>query len=211
MLDWVYTNSPTVAPLAAEPSALRKRWFAWLQKWVTFKALGKGDGKVYVLLEGDDEVVATTVVLPPSRKKLWKTGTLELCYLVLKCGAPPETDGPAGVMDRLEAVGDKTDEMHDTHAAMPHLFVNVFAVDPEKQGKGYGSVLLKFVASLADEAGVPAYLETRGERNVAFYSKKGGFAEVERAPIVAKNGDSYCFEAMLRDAPTHPRTADEEE
>ena len=44
---------------------------------------------------------------------------------------------------------------------------------PTRQGTGLGSSLLQLGTSKADAAGIPCYLETATESNVAFYSKRG--------------------------------------
>ena len=61
----------------------------------------------------------------------------------------------------------------------------MFATDPEYQGRGCGSALLRFLGEVADTDGVPAYLETAGARNVGFYSKKGGYNEVGRSQVAS--------------------------
>ena len=45
--------------------------------------------------------------------------------------------------------------------------------DPPAQGRGIGSALLAPGLELCDRDGLPAYLESSKERNVAFYSRFG--------------------------------------
>ena len=40
---------------------------------------------------------------------------------------------------------------------------------------GCGSALLDFLGKVADVDGVVSYLETAGNKNISFYSKKGGY------------------------------------
>ena len=49
----------------------------------------------------------------------------------------------------------------------------VMGVDPACQGRGVGGRLLQPVLARADEQGLPCYLETGSERNVAFYERRG--------------------------------------
>ncbi len=55
----------------------------------------------------------------------------------------------------------------------PHWYLMVLGVDPPQQGRGLGSLLVREGLDRADVAGVPAYLETESERNVAFYERLG--------------------------------------
>jgi ribosomal protein S18 acetylase RimI-like enzyme len=50
------------------------------------------------------------------------------------------------------------------------------------QGTGLGSALLEIGTAQADSAGLPCYLETGTENNVAFYSKRG-FEVVGQADV----------------------------
>jgi ribosomal protein S18 acetylase RimI-like enzyme len=55
----------------------------------------------------------------------------------------------------------------------PHWYLWALGVDPPYQGQGVGGQLLQPVLAEADAAGLPCYLETETERNVAFYRKHG--------------------------------------
>jgi ribosomal protein S18 acetylase RimI-like enzyme len=57
--------------------------------------------------------------------------------------------------------------------ARPHWYLWALGVDPPHQGRGVGGKLLQPVLAEADAAGLPCYLETETERNVAFYRKHG--------------------------------------
>jgi len=54
-----------------------------------------------------------------------------------------------------------------------HWYIQVFAVSPDEQGKGYGREMFDFMMSVVDFNKVPAYLETFGPKNVRFYKKNG--------------------------------------
>lgn len=62
-----------------------------------------------------------------------------------------------------------TMKKHDLQT--PHSHVGPFAVLPEYQGKGVGSLLMEDYFSRLD--GVPSYLETFTSRNAHFYLKRG--------------------------------------
>lgn len=55
----------------------------------------------------------------------------------------------------------------------PHHYLYLLAVRPERQGEGLGSVLLDAGLRASDREGVPTYLETANERNLAFYTRQG--------------------------------------
>ena len=55
----------------------------------------------------------------------------------------------------------------------PHWYLVSIGTRSAQQGKGLGSALLELGTSEADAAGLPCYLETGTESNVAFYSKRG--------------------------------------
>ena len=58
-------------------------------------------------------------------------------------------------------------------------YLSIVAVDPAVQGQGLGRKLLEPTIAEADRAGVTCYLETFGERNLAFYQRLG-FAATAR-------------------------------
>jgi len=63
-----------------------------------------------------------------------------------------------------------------------HLMLDNIAVDPARQGKGDGRVLLDFAEAEARRRGLPEvrlYTNVLMERNIALYAKRG-YAETER-------------------------------
>lgn len=54
-----------------------------------------------------------------------------------------------------------------------HIYIILLGVNPDWQGQGYGRKLMQPVLELAKERGLSCYLETHGEKNVAFYNKLG--------------------------------------
>ena len=65
------------------------------------------------------------------------------------------------------------------HPKDEHWYLATLGVDPPHQGKGYGGRLLDAVLPRADEGGMPTYLETDKERNLAFYARHR-FAETDK-------------------------------
>ena len=59
------------------------------------------------------------------------------------------------------------------HPREPHYYLGILGTDPQHQGKGLGSALLKPVLDRCDAEGVPAYLESSKESNIPFYNRHG--------------------------------------
>ncbi|MGA0599801.1 GNAT family N-acetyltransferase [Caulobacter sp. KR2-114] len=72
---------------------------------------------------------------------------------------------------RLAAMREDMDKHHPMERR--HAYLWFLGVAPEAQGRGVGSRLLKVGTDRCDAAGLPAYLETQTERNVALYRRHG--------------------------------------
>ena len=62
------------------------------------------------------------------------------------------------------------DRLHPTE---PHWYLATLGTEPDRQGQGLGSALLRSVLGQADHDAQPAYLESSKERNVTFYARFG--------------------------------------
>jgi GNAT superfamily N-acetyltransferase len=65
---------------------------------------------------------------------------------------------------------DAVDKVHPTE---PHWYLFLLGTDPSVQGRGVGGRLLAPVLERCDAEGLPAYLETQKESNLAFYGRHG--------------------------------------
>jgi ribosomal protein S18 acetylase RimI-like enzyme len=54
-----------------------------------------------------------------------------------------------------------------------HWYLGTLGTDPDRQGRGVGSALLRVVLDRLDTDGLPAYLESSKQRNIAFYARHG--------------------------------------
>lgn len=54
-----------------------------------------------------------------------------------------------------------------------HWYLGTLGTDPDRQGQGVGSELLRVVLDRLDHEGLPGYLESSKERNLAFYGRHG--------------------------------------
>ena len=70
---------------------------------------------------------------------------------------------------RMQPLIDYIRNKHRELAPFPHWYLMIIGVDPEFQGKGYASRLLRGMLSRIDEEGLPCYLETEKEKNVSLY------------------------------------------
>jgi ribosomal protein S18 acetylase RimI-like enzyme len=64
-------------------------------------------------------------------------------------------------------------EVRRKHLRAPHFYLWFLGVEPERQGQGLGSELLRSLSSRADAAGLPCFLETDKQRNVGLYQNHG--------------------------------------
>ena len=103
---------------------------------------------------------------------------------------PGETDfteermGQAGMLDAARIIGEAAEArmslfveaselVHRRIAPSSHWYLVVLGVEPDHQGQGIGSSLMAGPLKRADEAGLPAYLETLKAGNLPFYERRG--------------------------------------
>jgi ribosomal protein S18 acetylase RimI-like enzyme len=80
------------------------------------------------------------------------------------------------------AANETMEKIHKVRAPEPHWYLMVVGVDPEFQGHGLGSALVREGLALADRASQPCYLETSAPRNLALYQRLG-FVVLEEATL----------------------------
>lgn len=78
-----------------------------------------------------------------------------------------------GVLPRLPRILRGLGQVEVRHPSERHLYLAVIGVDPERQGEGIGSQLIRPGLDLCDRERLPAYLETGKEANLAFYGRHG--------------------------------------
>jgi ribosomal protein S18 acetylase RimI-like enzyme len=91
---------------------------------------------------------------------------------------------PAAVQRRGLRFLSFADDLRHRCVRGPHGHLPYLGVDPDRQGQGVGTRLLQPILGLADDDGLPLYLETSTERAIAFYRWHGfevaGQGDVER-------------------------------
>ena len=83
-----------------------------------------------------------------------------------------------GALRRATEVFGYADQAHARVVSGPHWYLWALGVEPSAQRRGIAGSLLQPVLNRADAEGLPCYLETETEWNVAFYERRG-FAVVE--------------------------------
>ena len=86
------------------------------------------------------------------------------------------------VATHLKATLQLISTMESLHPHEPHWYLATLGTDPDVQGKGIGSALMRVVLDQCDAEVVPAYLESSKERNVPFY-RRHGFEVVKEFPV----------------------------
>lgn len=122
-----------------------------------------GFGEVYVT---SDKVEGVAGWVPPGKGEpsLWKvlrSGFTLLFHLGIKS------------IRKLLKARDFQAKVHQKHAPFPHWHFGPIAVDPEYQGRGFASTLLRAKLEVIDQENLPVYLETNRKKNVKIYEHFG--------------------------------------
>jgi GNAT superfamily N-acetyltransferase len=154
------------------------------------------DGPMTVYVEPDEArrerilpgFYSTGVLLGHRLGEVYTTaGSLHAAAVWMPPDAPemtPEHVEQAGSADRHAEMGEAAMErfnqvmavwgaLHARDMAMPYWYLMILGVDPPIQRQGIGGQMIAPVLARADAAGIPCYLETEKERNVAFYRAYG--------------------------------------
>ena len=98
----------------------------------------------------------------PGQWHLPALATLQMIAVLAPAVGPR---GPRAVRGMMQIDG--------AHPTEPHYYLAVLGTEPELQGGGIGSALMRPVLDMCDRDEVPAYLESSKERNIAFYARHG--------------------------------------
>ena len=135
-----------------------------VSQWFMSKAIGYGMrwGEVSC----NDDASAVAVWLTPGNTEMSPVRMLRAGL-----GAFPINAGISGTMRFMKAASN----VAKFHKAVdgPHWYLLAIGTTPARQGQGLGSSLMETGTSKADAAGLPSYLETATDADIAFYSKRG--------------------------------------
>jgi ribosomal protein S18 acetylase RimI-like enzyme len=155
MLGRAFADDPFYHWLLRSP-ATRDRYATRFFVWQLRRLLAQEQ----VTMTSDGAAVALWAL--PGR---WRESAREA--LVLFAGVAP------AMVRYMPSVVRGLNQVDRRHPTEPHLYLALLGCDPPLQGQGRGGAALAPGLALADGEGLPAYLETSKERNLAFYARFG--------------------------------------
>lgn len=96
----------------------------------------------------------------------WRTTPSELARMALPMA---RAVGLRHARDRSRALA----AMDEHHPSEPHWYLAILGADASRRGQGIGAALMAPMIERCDAEGVPAYLESSKEQNLAFYHRFG--------------------------------------
>ncbi len=118
------------------------------------------------------------LTLTDGRVEITEDGTAAALWLFVPAGQQGDDGGPAVIREtvdpaneRIEVVGRLTEEVHPTDRA--HEYLQLVAVEPDRQGEGLGGALISSTLDRCDRDGLPAYLEASTPRSRGLYERLG--------------------------------------
>jgi GNAT superfamily N-acetyltransferase len=114
----------------------------------------------------DGRIVGVATFLPPGHDTATDEEMIAAGLLEAIAAAPAAAERMGPMLDFLEA-------QHVRAIDGPHWRLEFFGVEPDLQGSGVGSRLIRSGHSVADAAGERCYLETFTQKNVDWYEKRG--------------------------------------
>ncbi|MCD6287366.1 MAG: GNAT family N-acetyltransferase [Anaerolineae bacterium] len=162
MLAWAFQSDPLFVGLIPQPLARHR---ALVKIFGGMVGYARHYGEVLTT----PEVRGVACWLPPGRTEVtpWRIAHagLRLVWAALTVSQ--------GRRKLLWTATQHTEAVHKRLMTVPHWYLWLLGVAPDRQGHGYGSALLRPILARADQEGTSCYLETQTERNVAFYRRRG--------------------------------------
>ncbi len=135
-----------------------ERCFGWTISY------GLRYGEVYTTAD----LAGLAIWLPPGRTRVapWRC---------LMSGFPliPSLVGLGPFFTQMARNERSAQRAHRETVPGPHWYLWALAVDPDRQGQGIGTVLIRPGLEKADAACLPCYLETHNQKSIPFYAKHG--------------------------------------
>jgi GNAT superfamily N-acetyltransferase len=150
-----FDDDPVTAWVSAN-AGTRSRWSTRFFAWQLERLLPQD-----VTWTTDAQEGAAIWALPGR----WREGPMDMVRLLRAT--------LVGIVPHLPRVLRGLGQVEARHPDNRHFYLAVLGVDPARQGDGVGSALIRPGLDLCDAEGIPAYLETGKERNVAFYARHG--------------------------------------
>ena len=142
-------------------------------------------GEVYITSEDNE---GTMITLPSEKINV-------SAWQYIKCGGfkIPFHLG-FGFIRKVLKLDEIMGPKHKELPPYPHLYLHILGVHSSHRGKGHGGALLRHLIKIADEKGLPCYLETATEINLSLY-KHFGFEILEEIDFSDKGFNVWL---MLR-------------
>jgi GNAT superfamily N-acetyltransferase len=140
-------------------------------------------GQVYAA----PDIAGVSVWLPPGQTHITTWRYSLAGYLLL-----PLFMGFRQFFTKTIKSDDLAQRVHEEIMPGPHWYLWIVAVDPDQQGKGIGTTLMRPGTECADAQHLPCYLETYDRKNVPFYLRHG-FALVRAEQVPGSDLCFWCF------------------
>ena len=140
----------------------RSRYLPWYFKNILTTALRYG--AVYTT----PEISGVVFTLPPGHTKISIPEYLQCGFFLT-----PLVMGLRNYVRSMECEDFVGVTQIEIMANRPHYYLWGLAVEPGQKRQGIGASLLKVLLNQADAEGMPIYLETHDEHNVAYYQRYG--------------------------------------
>jgi GNAT superfamily N-acetyltransferase len=144
-----------------------------------------------------DDGSAVAVWVPPGSGSMSTSRMLRVGMAAL-----PLRVGIRGTTRFLAAVA-ALGELHELMHGRPHWYLPAVGTRRDREGRGYGSALLRVTTDRADAAGLPCYLEATAPANEAFYAKRN-FEVIGRRAV-----GGFTFTGMVRPPGDSPGRANQ--
>jgi GNAT superfamily N-acetyltransferase len=155
VLARAFYDDPPFMWMLPDPATRLKRARRFFAAWARGSELA--DGVVEVALVGTD-IAAAAIWRPPGRQGEQLRTLVGLVHALGR---------------RVGAATALAHAMERAHPREPHWYLFAIGVDPDWQGTGLASALLRSRLDQCDQAGLPAYLESSKPANVPLYQHFG--------------------------------------
>lgn len=151
-----FADDPVWSWMTSPAARWSDRAAAWFSTEAALQLRGRGEVLV------DHELRGAAIWSPPGRWKASPREAVALAWPSLRLfrSRTPRALRTLGLMEAQ-------------HPTPPHWYLATLGTDPVHQGHGIGSALVQAITERCDTKGLPAYLESSKEQNVAFYERHG--------------------------------------
>ncbi len=149
-------------------------------------------GEVYA---PTSNIEGTSKWLPPHKEHMSFWRSLRSGALKMGRMLSMQKDERVLPIRKIEEITKHITDLHKELVKKPHWYLANIGIDPEHQGKGYGSKLIKPMLERIEREKYPVFLETNFEGNVALYEHLG-FKLIDERIIPETNITNW---AMLKD------------